>query len=119
MQWHYAWLDLEVRPKPGFEDASPLSSGGDSPRHRYALRTFADLGRNLELYASLRWVDELPNQAVDSYTAFDVSMRWWASPDLAFSLTGQNLNDDRHVEFASGGRFEVERAVHGRVNWWF
>lgn len=119
LQWHYSWLDLELRPKPGFEGVSALHSGGDSPRHQYALRAFGELGRNLELYAALRRVDELPNQGVDSYTAFDLGLRWWATQDLAFSLTGQNLNDDRHIEFASGGLFEVERSVHGRVTWRF
>jgi outer membrane receptor protein involved in Fe transport len=54
---------------------------------------------------------------VPSYIAVDASLEWQrpGRPWRA-SLTVQNLNDERHLEF---GDTYIERSVFGRVSWNF
>lgn len=69
-----------------------------SPRHQFSLSSFLDLSPHLELDARLRYVDELPT-FVDSYLTMDLRIGMKLAPNLQFSVVGQNLLDDRHLEF--------------------
>jgi outer membrane receptor protein involved in Fe transport len=70
------------------------------------------------LYTGVRYVAELPTQRVPSYTAVDASLEWRpAGRPLRTSLTIQNLNDDRHLEF--GGDTYIERSALLRMSWVF
>jgi len=98
----YSWLRVRIDgPVLPFEEQG-------SPHHLSQLRSFFDLGENLELNAALYHVDEVPFTNVDAYTRFDLGLGWQASPSLRVDLWGQNLLDARHEE-ASGA--QVPRTV--------
>ena len=69
----------------------------------------------IELDGWLRYVDELPSPAVDSYTELDLRLGWHATEALELSLAGQNLLHASHAEFgpATAFREEVERGWYG------
>jgi hypothetical protein len=46
-----------------------------SPEHLAQLRSYFDLGRDVELNAALYRVDEVPFAGVDAYTRFDLGLR--------------------------------------------
>ncbi|NQD91479.1 TonB-dependent receptor [Pseudomonas sp. CrR25] len=119
LQLQYAYVDLQLHNKRGSLDTNEQDIEGFSPEHQVSLYSFLDLPHGLSLYSGVRYVDHLPGLGVGSYTALDVSLSWSPRKDLAFSITGQNLTDDGHVEFNSSVGNQVERSVFGKVTWRF
>jgi len=61
-------------------------------------------------------------QAVAAYVTADVRLSYRPTPNLEFSVVGQNLLDDRHPEQASTvghATVEVPRGFYGRITWRF
>lgn len=81
---------------------------GKEPMHQVSLRSDYSLGNNVYLHAWLRYVDEVnaiysfsPTQTIDidDYIALDLHLNWKLSKNTDISLIGQNLLDNRHLEF--------------------
>lgn len=115
LQLHYSRVELDLELKPGSGDASALRVAGNSPRHQYAARAFAELADGISLYAGFRHVDELPSQGVPSYLALDLNAAWQITDDLRASLTLTSANDACRVEF--GGGRAIQRAALARITW--
>jgi iron complex outermembrane receptor protein len=79
-----------------------------SPRHLAQLRSYLDLGEDLEFNAAAYHVDRVPFVGADAYTRLDLGFTWRARPGLRLELWGRNLLDARHAE-ASGA--QVPRTV--------
>ena len=118
-RFQYGRLDIDLRNKPGSQGGPTSGAEGNSPKHQLGIHSFLDLPHDLSLYAGLRYVDELPQQQIDAYTAVDLSLRWAASDRLLTSLTVRNVNDRQHREFLSGGGNVLERDALLRVLWSF
>ena len=99
LQLHYAHLQMGLTRKPGSNDAGAANVAGNSPQTQAAVRSFIELPGDFSLYAGVRYVSELPNQRVPSYTALDVSLAWEPSSRLRAALTVHNANDARRLEF--------------------
>jgi iron complex outermembrane receptor protein len=118
LQLHYAHLQMDLTRKPGSNDAGATNVAGNSPQNQAAVRSYLELPGGFSLYTGVRYVAELPTQSVPSYTAVDASLEWRpAGRPLRTSLTIQNLNDDRHLEF--GGGTYIERSALLRMSWVF
>jgi iron complex outermembrane receptor protein len=118
LQLHYAHLEMDLIREPGSRDTSAANLAGNSPEDQAAVRSYIELPGDFSLYAGVRYVAELPNQRVPSYTAVDASLEWQPSGrPLRVTLTVHNLNDDRHLEF--GGDTLIERSAFVRANWVF
>ena len=118
LQFNYAFVDLDLRNKPGFRDPNAARIAGRSPRHQASLFSFVDLPGNVGLFAGLRHVDELPENRVDAYTALDVGLEWNPTRRLRLGLSGRNLTDSLHQELAATGP-GVERSVYAQVDYRF
>ena len=119
LRFQYTRFDLDLTTKPGSADVLRPLLGGNSPQSQLAVHSFLDLPHGLRLYVGARRVGALPNQAVPSYMAVDTSLLWRPRERLETSLSVQNLNDDRHVEFGSGNANQLERSAFLRVLWAF
>lgn len=118
LQLHYAHLQMDLRLKPGGGDPGAVNVAGNSPQTQAAVRSYLELAGDFDLYTSVRYVSELPSQAIPSYIAVDAGLEWHpAGSRLRGSLTLQNLNDDRHLEF--GGSSYIERSAFLRASWTF
>jgi iron complex outermembrane receptor protein len=118
LQIHYAHLQMDLVREPGSNDTGATGVAGNSPRRQSSIRSYLELPANLSLYTGIRYVGELPNQRVPSYTAVDANLEWRApGRPLRASLTVQNLNDERHLEF--GGNTYIERSAFARLSWVF
>jgi iron complex outermembrane receptor protein len=117
LQLHYAHLQMDLRPKPESADTGATSVAGNSPQTQAAVRSYLELPGEFSLYTSVRYVSELPSQSVPSYIAVDAGLEWQPDSRLRTSLTLQNLNDDRHLEF--GGDRYIERSAFLRTTWTF
>jgi iron complex outermembrane receptor protein len=87
-----------------------------SPRHLAQLRSYLDLGEDVELNAALYHVDRVPFVGADAYTRLDLGMTWRPNPGLRLELWGRNLLDARHEE-ASGA--QVPRTVFAMATYEF
>jgi iron complex outermembrane receptor protein len=121
-----AWAELQVAPwwrlspsvrtlhkKLRFKaNASGLldaDQGGNDPTSQASLKSSMNLGREVTLDAFFRYVNDLPNPAHDSY--YDVSARlgWSFSRMLDVSVSGFNLLNPRHTEYAPPTGETIER----------
>jgi len=100
----------------------PLTEGG-SPNHRFAFRSMMDLPRGFEFDAGIRHAGGVQRSAIPSYLVMDVRLGWHPTPNLELSIAGQNLLDDRHLEYVPDAvriqRTEVEHSVYAKATWRF
>jgi iron complex outermembrane receptor protein len=90
-----------------------LNEVGNDPSSQASLKSSMVLGR-FSADAMLRYVGELPNATPD-YTELGARFAWRASDTLEFSVSGVNLLDERHVEYASPTGRGLRRAVYAEA----
>ena len=89
---------------------------GSNPRNQISLRSNLDITRQIDFDFWLRYVDNLPEKGVTSYTTFDARLAWRPWEKLELSLVGQNLFEKGHKEYSD---IEVERSIYAKVDWRF
>jgi iron complex outermembrane receptor protein len=106
--------------KPGERDiAGSQTVLGHDPGHQVFLRSFFDLGRDVEIYVGLRQVGALSDVGVPGYTEADVRLGWRVTPALELSLTGENLLHRFHAEATEPPVNQIPRSVFAGVRWSF
>lgn len=123
-RWEMAYSLLQTDfNNDGTGTTSEAAAEGNSPEHQVSLRSQLDISKQWELDWILRYVDGLTNVNVPGYFALDVRLGWHPIKDLEFSITGQNLFDNRHPEFTPTGTLfsttEIEQSVYGKATWQF
>jgi iron complex outermembrane receptor protein len=120
---NYTFLQQAIHTKGAPDHTTEREIEGSSPHHQFSLLSRIDLPFHLQFDADVRYVDALPAQGVDSYVTMDARIGWQATTNLEFSIVGQNLLDNRHLEFKptliATETTEVERGVYGKVTWRF
>ena len=115
-----AWLDQHLRLKASSADPIGPRLAGNDPEYHWIVRSSLDLPGRLELDASMRHVAELPLPRVPAYTAVDLRLGWRPNDRFELSVTGQNLFDERHVEFGSAATAsQIEREFRVGIRWMF
>jgi iron complex outermembrane receptor protein len=105
----YDLLKEHVRVKPGETDFNDALNETADPEQQWSLRSSMDLPHNVSLDSNLRWVDTLHNNngptpgSVPDYYELDVRLAWQATPEIQFSIVGQNLLHAYHVEYGYPG----------------
>ncbi|MEO5345186.1 MAG: TonB-dependent receptor [Magnetococcus sp. YQC-9] len=117
----HTWLKMNLDVVDGSTDTTTPASANDNPRHQWQLRSRLDLPYDLELDSALFYVARLRNLAIPASTRLDLRLGWRPTRALALSLTGQNLLDDRHPEFAGLNvtASEIPRAFLAQAEWSF
>jgi iron complex outermembrane receptor protein len=129
------WANVQVRPwwrlSPGLrsvtkglrfsEGASGLlgtEQAGNDPRYAVQLKS-AMVFTRLSVDAMLRHVAELPSPVNPAYTELSARVAWRASAKLELALSGFNLLDDRHSEYALPTAREIPRSIYAEARWTF
>jgi outer membrane receptor for monomeric catechols len=100
----YANEHMHTRP-PSLDTITGLFEEGGTPNHMAQLFSHVDFRRGLTWDLNAYYVDELKNQGpagnvkIPSYTRLDTVLTWRMWERFSFSLAGQNLLKDHHVEF--------------------
>ncbi len=93
------------------------------PVNQFHLRSYLDIGQDLELNAAMYYVDEVEIQDAESYLRLDLGLTWHVNANLNLSLWGQNLLDNQHSEFFDNDRSmevsQIPSSVFLRVNMTF
>jgi iron complex outermembrane receptor protein len=95
----YTYLRMNIRPDADSLDTASPDPEGASPRHQYSLRAAVDLPKRVQPDLTWRYVGALKGLTVPSYTSLDAHLGWTATSHLYLALGGQNLTNNRHIEF--------------------
>lgn len=120
----YSFLEMHLHTQPGSLDMTSVADAqGSNPVQQAQLRSHVELSKGFAWDTNAYFVDRLPAQFVPSYTRLDSQLSWRLREGLAFSVTGQNLLQDHHVEFndqfQSVNSSQVKRSVYGKLTWQF
>jgi iron complex outermembrane receptor protein len=124
----YNLLKEDIQVKRGHKDFNNALNETADPEHQFALRSSMDLSQAIELDAGLRWVDSFRfNNSgvaaiVGNYCELDARLGWHVNKDLEFSIVGQNLLHQHHLEYVISSpnpREEIARSLYGRMTWRF
>jgi iron complex outermembrane receptor protein len=114
------WVEMRqsLRAGPGSTSTITAAGLGNDPHRWVKLRSAFDLTPRHEIDVSARYVGELPNPQVPSYTAVDARFGWKVTPAFELSLFLQNLFDRSHPEWGpAANRAEYIRGVFFKVLW--
>ena len=120
----YAFEQIHLRQQDGKLDVLGQRRGeGATPRHWSRLGSSLRIFRGVLWDSSVTFTDRLKYQSVPSYTRVDTQLTWSLSEKVSLSLAGQNLLQDRHLEFSSdeaaGPSSMSKRSVFAKLTWWF
>jgi iron complex outermembrane recepter protein len=120
----YAFEQIHMHVTPTSRDTtSAVDAEGSTPVHGAQLRSHLDLVHNVGWDASAYFVDRLWGLDVPSYTRLDTGLTWHLTESLAMSMVGQNLVQDRHLEFVdSSGSVTsslMKRSAYAKFTWRF
>lgn len=111
--------DVRLSTDPGvtFVLATPASSA--APGTQFSLRSIWDVRDDLDLDIWLRRVGRLGGGVGQAYSDLDVRLAWRPTANLEVILKGQNLLEDRRLEFLAPQRASavVDRRVSLGVAW--
>lgn len=121
----YTYGKIDIDLDPDSNDTQQVNRAGNSPQHQFTLRSVTNLTDTVEMDNAVYFVDDLDvkgfsttTMSVPQYLRFDTRIGWEVADGIMVDVTGQNLFDDRHTEFAApfyGRVTEVGRSVFGRV----
>lgn len=119
----YSYLQMNIKKNSDSLDPTNDSPNGSSPRHQWYLRSSIDLPKHFEHDTTLRFVDHLPSLNIPSYYSLDAHLGWRPMSLIEFSIGGQNLLDNQHLEFIpdfiNTAPTEVKRTVYGSLTFKF
>jgi iron complex outermembrane receptor protein len=120
----YALLHINLRTDPSSLDTGSVAGiEGSSPRQQVQLRSSVTLPRDFVWDTSVYFVDRLAAQQVSSYTRLDAQLIWRSTQRLEWTLVGQNLLQNHHVEsndlHTSVQPSQVKRSVYAKLTWTF
>ena len=96
---------------------------GTTPRHQFNAQSYLNLSSKISFDSSAFFVGRLEGTGIPAYTRVDAHLAYKLRKGWELSLTGQNLLNPRHVEFANAAAqavsTQVERSVFGKVVWTF
>jgi iron complex outermembrane receptor protein len=120
----YAFLEMHLHTKPASQDTSSVAEfEGSSPQHQAQLRSHVELSHGLSWDASAYFVSALPVQGVASYTRIDTQLKWKFAERADFSVVGQNLLRDHHLESLDAltlvNSSLIKRSAYAKFTWRF
>jgi iron complex outermembrane recepter protein len=120
----YAFLEMHLHTKPTSQDATSVAqTQGSSPQNQVQLRSHVGLPQGLLWDTSAYFVSALSAQGVPSYTRVDTQLRWSFTERGEFSVVGQNLLRNTHLESMDQltlvNSSLIQRSVYARFTYRF
>jgi iron complex outermembrane receptor protein len=113
----YTYLKKELSVKPDSKDLNKGTAESDDPMNQFMLRSMFDIFHQFEGGFVIRYVDSLLNKKVPNYVGLDIQLGWKITKKIEFSVIGQNLLDDSHLEFipSSPSPREISRNIYAKI----
>lgn len=101
------------------DDESLEARSGESPEHKFVIRSLMSIGDSWQVDTTLRYQDAVPSRSISSYLQGDVRVGYQITEGISFSILGTNLFGSSHMEATASDRptleTEVERSVFGAL----
>jgi iron complex outermembrane receptor protein len=90
---------------------------GDSPSHQVFVAPDLLLPYGVDVSPTWRYASALVADEVPAYQTADLRVAWQVTPSIQLSVTGRNLLQPSHVEFASdtGVLVGIRRTVYAQI----
>lgn len=88
--------DFEL--KPGYNDLTNLSVGGQDPDYQAQVRSEWNVTDTVDFDIGLRTVGKVTTAPVPAYTEANIHLGWRVRDKIELSLNGSNLLNPRHLE---------------------
>jgi len=128
------WANFQITPwwrlAPGFRTLrkrlhfTPSASGllnvnqpGNDPNSQASLKSSMDLGSSITFDAFVRYVNDLPQPALQDYYEVSARIGWRVTEKLELSLSGFNLLDERHFEYPAPIGGAIRRSVYAEARY--
>jgi iron complex outermembrane recepter protein len=120
----YAFEEIHMHLDPSSQDTQSVAPAeGSSPVNSAQLRSHFVLPHNMAWDTSAYFVGRLSDPDIPSYTRVDTSLSWQYREGMSFSLVGQNLVRDEHIEFieSTGASLStlIKRSAYAKFTWRF
>jgi iron complex outermembrane receptor protein len=119
----YTFLTLQVHQSSSSTDVfTQASLERAEPRNQLQIHSYYDLTKDLELNASVYFVEQLRGGGAPGYVRFDANVTWRPRPGMELAVGVQNAFDDRHNEFGNdlySVSTQVPRTVFAQLVWKF
>ncbi|NWH06771.1 TonB-dependent receptor plug domain-containing protein [Desulfobacter latus] len=127
-EFSYTYINLSMEDKNNENFQLSGVTEGSSPMHQFDARVNIKLRENLCLNLWGHYTDQLDASSlsgggisafVDDYMNFNVNIKWTPRENLEIMLAGENLFDNRHLEFVQEGftsPIEIERSIYVKVS---
>jgi iron complex outermembrane receptor protein len=112
-------LEKKLEFKPSASKLLGVAQAGNDVSSQALLTSSLDLGPNITVDTTLRYVDSLPSPHLDSYLELSAAIGWHAWERLDLALTGANLLDSRHLEYPTTNGEYIRRSVMLQGRWRF
>lgn len=109
LSFSYTYLHNDINQSEWFSDSG-------APRNMISMRSLWDLTPKLDFDLWLRYVDNVPEKKVSSYTTLDARLAYRVNDKIELAVVGQNLFEDGHQEFSE---LEVDRSIYAKIDWQF
>ena len=116
----YSFLHLNLANRPGNTDRNTLAMyQGATPSHQVVVTSQLDLRRGWHVDPTYRYVSARAFGDVPGYQTADIRVAWRARRMLELSVTGQNLLQAHHPEWARdpGPTVEIRRSIYAQAAW--
>ncbi len=116
----YSYLTLILQKSPNSGDIGTIRGiEGGSPKHEVMGQSAFDLGKNLQLDLSYRYISALWGMNIPAYSTGDVRLAWQLQPGLELSVNGRNLLQPSHMESTAdaGPDVLIRRSAYLQVTW--
>jgi iron complex outermembrane recepter protein len=115
----YSYLQMDIHKNSDSQDPTADIPNGSNPRHQWYLRSSVDLPMHFDQDTTLRFVDRLPGLNLPGYYSLDAHLGWRPMRNLEFSIGGQNLLNNQHLEFlpdfVNTSPTVVKRSIFGSI----
>ncbi len=97
----YSYMDMLLFLDDPSEDADSLADEDESPHNQFSLRSMLNLRHNIELDASVYYVDRLRGDRTnaDKYVRCDLRLGWCPNEHIELVIGAHNLFDGHHPEY--------------------
>jgi iron complex outermembrane receptor protein len=122
-QWQpISWLKMQATYSVLKENVVVLNpnQGRRSPHQRFNFKANLNLPFDIEIDPMVRYVDTDVSHNIPHYVAFDLRTAWHPTKNLEFSVVGQNLLDNAHLEYNDEAfempQTQIRRSIFGKMS---
>ena len=116
---NYTRLNIQLRADPASNDEDAEAFEGKNAKNLFYVRAYADLPFKVTVTSEMRYVGEIPGEAIAGYVEANIHVSRVIRDRLRLNLTLDNLLHRRHAEWDAGESMVQSRAIRVSAIWSF